>query len=159
MIAGLGKLIAISRRAGQSQTDSTRALVTLVADALNNIKPIKSMARAEPFIEMFRSNLNKLNTSLKVQTLAAQGLERGTDFLITIVIGAAFYVSVGVFDMSLAAVTILGIIAFQSFTVVRRLQSYLQRASELEAAYNSVEETSAKLLASRERTDVQKTWI
>lgn len=153
MIAGLGKLIAISRRAGQSQTDSTRALVTLVADALNNIKPIKSMARAEPFIEMFRSNLNKLNASLKVQTLAAQGLERGTDFLISIVIGAAFYVSVGIFDMSLAAVTILGIIAFQSFTVVRRLQSYLQRASELEAAYNSVEETSAKLLASRERTD------
>ena len=153
MIAGLGKLIAISRRAGQSQTDSTRALVTLVADALNNIKPIKSMARAEPFIEMFRSNLNKLNASLKVQTLAAQGLERGTDFLISIVIGAAFYVSVGIFNMSLAAVTILGIIAFQSFTVVRRLQSYMQRASELEAAYNSVEETSAKLLASRERTN------
>jgi ATP-binding cassette, subfamily C, bacterial len=151
MIGGLGKLIAVSRRAGKNQVESTRDLVTLVADSLNNIKPIKSMNRTEPFIAMFGENLNKLNRSIKTQVLSSQALERGTDLLIAVLIGVSFYVAVGVFNVSLAAVTVMGVIAFQAFSVVRRLQSYLQRAAELQSAYFSVEEISAKLNREAER--------
>ena len=108
IVAGLGKLIAVSRRAGKRQTDSTSQLVTLVADALNNIKPIKSMARTVPFIAMFASNLQTLNKSIKTQVLSSQGLDRGSDILITILIGASFFLAVGVWDLSLASVTVLG---------------------------------------------------
>lgn len=151
LVASLGKLIAISRRAGKVQTDSTRTLVTLVADALNNIKPIKSMARTAPFIAMFGHNLEKLNASIKTQVLSSQGLERGTDIVIALIIGISFYIAVGVFNVSLAAITVIGIIAFQAFTVVRRLQGYMQRASELEAAYMSVEDLSNRLYSEAER--------
>ncbi len=151
LVGGLGKLIAVSRRAGKHQVESTRDLVTLVADSLNNIKPIKSMNRTAPFIAMFGENLNKLNRSIKAQVLSSQALERGTDLLIAVLIGTSFYLAVGVFNVSLAAVTVLGIISFQSFAVVRRLQSYLQRAAELQAAYFSVEKIADQLNREAER--------
>lgn len=151
IVAGLGKLIAVSRRAGKRQTDSTSQLVTLVADALNNIKPIKSMARTVPFIAMFASNLQTLNKSIKTQVLSSQGLDRGSDILITILIGASFFLAVGVWDLSLASVTVLGIIAFQSISVVRRMQRFLQRGAELEASYFAVHRMSEKLMREAER--------
>jgi ATP-binding cassette subfamily C protein len=151
LIASLGKLIAVSRGAGAQQVDSTRDLVTLVADALNNIKPIKSMARTAPFIAMFGHNLVRLNESIKTQVLAAQFLERGTDILIALLVGISFYVGVSVFDISLAALAVTAAIGFQAFTVVRRMQGYLQRASELEAAYSSVENIYRELEREKER--------
>jgi ATP-binding cassette subfamily C protein len=151
LIASLGKLIAVSRGAGAQQVDSTRDLVTLVADALNNIKPIKSMARTAPFIAMFGHNLVRLNKSIKTQVLAAQSLERGTDILIALLVGISFYVGVSVFDISLAALAVTAAIGFQAFTVVRRMQGYLQRASELEAAYSSVENIYRELEREKER--------
>ena len=151
LIASLGKLIAISRRAGAKQVDSTRELVTLVADALNNIKPIKSMERTAPFIAMFTHNLIRLSDSIKTQVMAAQALERGTDILIALMVGVSFYVGVSVFDISLAALAVMAAIGFQAFTVVRRMQGYLQRASELEAAYSSVETMYRQLDKARER--------
>ncbi len=151
LVAGLGKLIAVSRRAGRRQTASTSQLVTIVADALNNIKPIKSMARTVPFIAMFSSNLEALNKSIKLQVLSGQALDRGNDILISVLIGACFYLAVGVWEMTLASVTILGIVAFQSISVVRRMQKFLQRGAELEAAYYAVHEMSAKLEREAER--------
>ena len=151
LVAGLGKLIAVSRRAGKRQTDSTSQLVTLVTDALNNIKPIKSMARTAPFIAMFASNLKALNKSIKLQVLSTQVLEGGSDVLISLLIGVSVYLAVGVWDMTLASVTIVGIVAFQSVAVVRRMQRFLQRGAELEASYYAVHEMSAKLQRESER--------
>lgn len=151
IVAGMGKLIAVSRRAGRRQTRSTSQLVTLVADALNNIKPIKSMARTVPFIAMFSSNLQTLNKSIKLQVLSSQGLDRGNDILVSVMIGAGFYLAVGVWEVTLASVTVVGIIAFQSISVVRRLQRFLQRGAELEASYHAVHEMSDKLTREAER--------
>jgi len=151
IVAGLGKLIAISRRAGRRQTDSTSQLVTIVADALNNIKPIKSMARTVPFIAMFGSNLEALNKSIKTQVLSTQGLDRGNDILISLLIGASFFLAVGVWEITLASVTVVGIIGFQSISVVRRMQRFLQRGAELEASYNAVHEMSEMLTREAER--------
>lgn len=151
ILAGLGKLIAVSRRAGRRQTDSTSQLVTIVADALNNIKPIKSMARTVPFIAMFGSNLEALNRSIKTQVLSNQGLDRGNDILISLLIGASFFLAVGVWEITLASVTVLGIIAFQSIYVVRRMQKFLQRGAELEASYYAVHKMSEQLQREAER--------
>lgn len=151
IVAGLGKLIAVSRRAGKRQTDSTSQLVTLVADALNNIKPIKSMARTAPFITMFGSNLEALNKSIKLQVLAKQGLDAGNDIIIALLIGVSIYLAVDYWNMTLASVTIVGIVAFQSISVVRRMQNLLQRGAELEASYYAVHTMSAKLEREAER--------
>jgi ATP-binding cassette subfamily C protein len=151
IVAGMGKLIAVSRRAGKRQTESTSQLVTIVADALNNIKPIKSMARTVPFIAMFGSNLQALNRSMKIQVLSTQGLDRGNDVLISVLIGAGFFLAVGVWEITLASVTVVGIIAFQSISVVRRLQRFLQRGAELEASYHAVHDMSEKLTREAER--------
>ena len=151
IVAGMGKLIAVSRRAGQRQTESTSQLVTIVADALNNIKPIKSMARTVPFIAMFGTNLQALNKSIKLQVLSTQGLDRGNDVLIAVLIGAGFFLAVGVWEITLASVTVVGIIAFQSISVVRRLQRFLQRGAELEASYHAVHDMSEKLTREAER--------
>lgn len=151
IVAGLGKLIAVSRRAGKLQTASTSQLVTIVADALNNIKPIKSMARTVPFIAMFGTNLQSLNKSIKLQILSTQGLERGSDILIALMIGVGFFLAVGVWEITLASVTVLGVIGYQAISVVRRLQRFLQRGAELEAAYYAVHEMSEKLTREAER--------
>ena len=50
MTTSLNELTRISRRAGYKQTDRTSELVTYVSDALNNIKPLRTMARQSAFV-------------------------------------------------------------------------------------------------------------
>jgi ATP-binding cassette subfamily C protein len=152
LVVALGKLMAVSRRAGERQTRSTSDLVTIVADALNNIKPIKSMGRTVPFIAMLGTNLDKLNRSMKLQVISQQALERCTDIMVVTTIAIGFYVATTLLDVTVAGLAVTGVIAVQTITVVRRMQRYMQRASELEAAYYSVQDMAELLKKESERT-------
>ncbi len=152
LVITLGKLITISRRAGAKQTLATRELVVNVSDALSNIKPIRTMNRSRQFLDSFAASIGRIEHSYRLMVVAQQVLSRGSEVLLALLAGAAIYAAHQVLGMSLAALAVSSFIFFQAFGVVQRLQTIVQRASEMEAALTSVKKLTADLGDDGERT-------
>jgi ATP-binding cassette subfamily C protein len=152
LVATLGKLIVISRRAGAGQTGATRDLVVKVTDVLNNIKPIRTMNRSRHFRNYFGSAIDRIEKAYRLMIISQQVLARGSEVLLAILAGAGIYLAHQVFGMSLAALAVSSFIFFQAYGVVGQLQRIVQRAGETEAALTSASNLSNELGESCERT-------
>ncbi len=128
-------LLRISKRAGYRQTDRTSDLVTYVSDALNNIKPLKTMERQAAFTALFRRKIKGLRKALRNQVIAKQGKVYGEEVIIYVCLGVAVYVAAVVWQVPLPELIIMGILLYNMISIVGRIQTYLQASYELESAY------------------------
>ncbi|VAW83998.1 Lipid A export ATP-binding/permease protein MsbA [hydrothermal vent metagenome] len=135
LLVALSVLVKIGRKAGHQQTDRTSEMVSYVADAMNNIKPIKAMNRSAHFEQFFRQQLRRLRKALIKAVVAVFGLQYGQEALKVIAIGIGVYLAVISFKTPLAELTVLGVIFVQVINIVSKVQKLLQRAGILESAY------------------------
>jgi len=144
----LGVLIKVSRKAGVRQTRRTSDLVTYLSDTLNNIKPLKAMARQDSFAILFNTKIKGLKRALRGQVLAQNGRYYGEEIIKFASLGLALYVAKEIWNIPVAEIGIMGIICFQMVSITGKMQRFLQKAVELESAYwsvqNLIEESSAQ---------------
>jgi ATP-binding cassette subfamily C protein len=150
LVLALGRLTHIGRKAGFRQTDRTSELVILVSDALNNIKPIKTMDRQGHFTAYFAAKIKKLRRALIVRALARQGLTHGQDFLMVSAAGTGIYFASVFWHVPLAQLVVTGFIFIQIVSIASKIQGFLQLAVETESAYWRTRELTEELFASRE---------
>jgi ATP-binding cassette, subfamily C, bacterial len=146
--ACLNILITLSRNSGLRQTRRTSDLVTYLSDTLNNIKPLKAMARYDSFSSLFETKINGLKRALRSQTIAQYGRIYAEEIIMFISLGAALYAAKEVWNIPVAEIGIMGIISFQMVSIIGKMQRFLQKAIVLESAYWAVqkliEETGAE---------------
>ncbi|WP_137389743.1 ABC transporter ATP-binding protein [Rhodoligotrophos defluvii] len=150
LIGSLSALVRLSRRAGLRQTNRTSELVTYVSDAFNNIKPLKSMNRQQPFAALFASKIRSLRRALVKKVLAKQGLTYGEEVLIAIMLGASVYVAADLWAVPLPELVVMGILFYQVVSITGKIQQNYQTAVELESAYWRVKELIDETAAHRE---------
>lgn len=150
LIGSLNFLVRTSRRAGMRQTNRTSELVTYVSDAFNNIKPLKSMNRQEPFAALFATKINSLRRALVKRVLAKQGLTYGEEVLIAIMLGSSVYLAADVWAIPLPELVVMGILFYQVISITGKIQQNYQTAVELESAYWRVQELIVETAANRE---------
>src|SRR3546814_5758848 len=63
----LNFLVKSSKKAGRRQTQRTSELVIYLSDALSNIKPLKAMAKAGKFENLFHVKIEQLRRALRRQ--------------------------------------------------------------------------------------------
>jgi len=135
----LGILIKLSRVTGARQTRRTSDLVTYLSDTLNNIKPLKAMARYDSFSVLFNTKIAGLKRALKGQVLSQNGRYYGEEIITFVSLGAALYFAAEVWKIPIAEIGIMGIICYQMVSITGKMQRFLQKAVELESAYWSVQ--------------------
>ena len=135
----LGVLIKLSRKAGARQTRRTSDLVTYLSDTLNNIKPLKAMARYDSFSRLFKTKIGGLKRALRGQIIAQYGRYYGEEIITFISLGTVLYLAKEVWQTPIAEIGVMGIVCFQMVSIIGKMQRYLQRAVELESAYWSVQ--------------------
>ncbi len=144
----LGILIKLSRVTGARQTRRTSDLVTYLSDTLNNIKPLKAMARYDSFSVLINSKIKGLKRALKGQVLSQNGRYYGEEIITFISLGTALYFATAVWKIPIAELGIMGIICYQMVSITGKMQRFLQKAVELESAYwsvqNLIEESGAQ---------------
>ncbi|MEM7425133.1 MAG: ABC transporter ATP-binding protein, partial [Pseudomonadota bacterium] len=133
-------LVRISRKQGYKQTDSTSDLTTYVTDTMNNIKPLKTMERQAPFLELFAKNIRRLRKSLVRQSLATYGRHYAHDVMVAIFVGGGIYFATRFLSIPLSELIVTGIVFFQVTTIVSKLQATLQDAAQLESAFWRLDE-------------------
>ncbi|MGE0211257.1 MAG: ABC transporter ATP-binding protein, partial [Parvibaculaceae bacterium] len=146
----LGRLVKAGRQAGYRQTDRTAELVTYVSDALNNIKPIKTMERKAYFLEFFSKKIRSLKRALIARALAKQGFGSGQEALQVIAAAIGAYWAAVHWGIPLAEMVVVGVIFVQVIAVLAKIQTYVQATAEVESAYWRSMELTEELVTNRE---------
>jgi ATP-binding cassette subfamily C protein len=130
-----------SRRAGKRQTILRKSLLSLLADTLQSIKPLRAMAREDASDHIMRKKTNRLNRALQKQVLNREFLIAFQHILVTIFLAGGIYVLLTYWQMTMASVMIL---VFLVSRLLKRLNSVQTRYQEMlvnESAYWSLQDT------------------
>jgi len=148
--ASLGFLIRSARRAGRKQTKHSRNFISYLSDSLNNIKPLKAMARQADFARLMNSNISKLRSALRKQAFTKEALKASNETLTAIVLGIGSALAIVYWGFPPAELAVMGLVLTQLVRTFNKMQSEYQSAVISESAYYSVLEQIAETEAEEE---------
>jgi ATP-binding cassette subfamily C protein len=148
--AFLSFLVRSAKKAGRRQTRYTADFITYLSDALNNIKPLKAMARQDSFAHLIDRNITGLRRAMRRQVVAKQALKNIDEILSVIALGSGVLIAVTYLKIPAAELAVIGILVIQMVNSIHRIQKEYQNASILESAYYNVQKQITDSGAERE---------
>ncbi|HEY9549919.1 MAG TPA: ABC transporter ATP-binding protein, partial [Kiloniellaceae bacterium] len=140
-------LVRVSKKAGRRQTQRTSELVIYLSDALSNIKPLKAMAKAGKFENLFNLKIDQLKRALRRQVVSEYALKNMEEMLVATAIGLGFYFATTRWSVPVSQLLVMGLLLFQAVSSVGKLQRQFQKAILLESPYwatrELIDETAA----------------
>ncbi len=149
--AFLSFLVRAAKRAGRGQTRHTANFITYLTDALNNIKPLKAMARQDGFSGLLDRNITRLRRALRNQVIAREALKNLEEVLGALALGIGLALAVTLADVPASELVVMGILLIQLVKAIGRIQREYQNAAIFESAYYNVQ---ALLAASRDEREI-----
>jgi ATP-binding cassette subfamily C protein len=146
----LSFLVRAAKRAGRRQTRYTAKFITYLSDALNNIKPLKAMARQASFAHLIDRNIIGLRRAMRRQVIAKQTLKNFDEILAAIALGFGLMFAILYWNVPPAELAVIGILLIQLVNAISRIQKEYQKAVILESAYYTVQKQIAESGAERE---------
>lgn len=150
IMVSLSSLVKMSRKAGRRQTERTSDLVIFLSDAISNIKPIKAMAKAANFDNLFDRKIEKLKFALRRQVISKYALRYLQMMLVAMVVGGGFYLALAVWQVAVSELMVMGIVMFQAASSIGKLQQQYQKAVMLESPYQALQDLIDEAEAARE---------
>jgi len=141
LIWPLSSVLKFAERASKQQFQASNDLTTGLEDVVNNMKPLKSMARQGRFIQGFNANIRDLRTSFIQNIISRHATFYGQDILATLLVVTAVWVGVEVLHTPMSQFLVFGIVFYQMIDVVKRIQQSLQEAISASAGYFGVMDT------------------
>lgn len=92
MISVLSRYVRIARSAGEGQTQFLSSLMARFVDAVQGIKPIKSMALEKRFLPLLENEARGLNRALEQQVVATSAVRSLQEPVATVVMAIGLYV-------------------------------------------------------------------
>jgi ATP-binding cassette subfamily C protein len=131
-------LVRISRKAGWRQTQRTRELVTLLVDALHNIKPLRAMAKEAEFATFLERKVESVKKAIRREVISQQALKNGNEILATVCLGAGFFIAIAVWQVPLVELVVVGVLLKRTSSGISKMQQLFQEAVAVEAPYIEV---------------------
>lgn len=143
----LQRFVRATRRAAFRMTDITNLLVNDLVDALANIKPLKSMNRQKPILDIIARNFGKLRRGFVTREVAKTALTNSGDAMIALIAAIGIYVASTYLKMPFAELVVSALVFNQIVYVLTRLQRMIQAATRFESSYvrtiEAIEEAEA----------------
>ncbi len=144
------KLINTTRRAGGSQTALLSSLTSRLTDALQGIKPIKAMGYESALLPLLESETEGLNAAQQRQVWTMELVRVLQEPLLTIVIAAGLYFTLGSGTHSFAELMVMVFLFYRLLNRVHALQQTYQAVAVGESAYLSLRKTIAEATLEQE---------
>lgn len=138
MTVALNGLVRLSRRAGSMMVEQTSQLVTILTDALTNLKPIRAMGREPGFAALLDRRVHKLRRAMRKVVLTKEAMNLLQEIIVVMILAGGLYVGLAVWQIPLAEITVSGILLGRIISSIGKAQKGYQKAATLEAAYVSV---------------------
>lgn len=139
LIFALRFLIRRSRRAGEEQTRLFRQILSRLADALGDIKSVKTMGQQKYFLNVLETESFELAQARKDQILAGQIMGTARDPVIAIMMGIGLYFMLKTTSIPFSSLLVLALLYFRTVSRLSLLQSNIQQMVIFESAYWSIE--------------------
>jgi ATP-binding cassette subfamily C protein len=150
-IAGLlSFLVRAAKKAGRRQTSYTAGFITYLSDALNNIKPLKAMARQDSFAHLIDRNIAGLRRAMRRQVIAKQALKNAGEVLAVVALGVGLMLAINYWNVPPAELAVISIVLIQLVNSIGKIQKEYQIAAILESAYHTVQKQIIASDAERE---------
>jgi ATP-binding cassette subfamily C protein len=140
MAAALHFLVRIARKAGWRQTQRTRELVTLLVDSLNNIKPLRAMAKETEFAQFLERKIGSVRKAIRREVIAQQALKNGNEMLAAVCLGAGFFVAIAIWQVPIVELVVVGVLLKRTSNGIAKIQQLFQQAVAIESPYLEVSE-------------------
>jgi ATP-binding cassette, subfamily C, bacterial len=138
MAAALHFLVRIARKAGWRQTQRTRELVTLLVDSLNNIKPLRAMAKETEFARFLERKVGSVRKAIRREVIAQQALKNGNEMLAAICLGGGFFVAIAIWQVPIVELVVVGVLLKRTSNGIAKIQQLFQQAVAVESPYLEV---------------------
>jgi len=135
----LNFLVRAAKKAGRLQTRHTADFITYLSDALNNIKPLKAMARQGSFAHLIDRNIVGLRRAMRRRVLAKQALKNFDEILSAVFMGIGLLFAITYLNIPAAELAVIAILLIQLVNSIAKIQKGYQNAVILESAYYSVQ--------------------
>jgi ATP-binding cassette, subfamily C, bacterial len=150
MVLSLRFLVRTARKAGRQQTQRSRELVTLLMDSLNNIKPLKAMAKEEEYAGFLERRINLLKKAIRRQAVSQDALKNGNEALVTIFLGIGFFLALAIWQVPLIELAVIGVLIKRITNGIGKLQQLFQQAVASETPYLEAMDMMAEAESARE---------
>ncbi len=145
-------LVQMARKAGRKQRQRTEELVTLVTDALGNIKPLKAMGRQSHLARFVDKKIRSLRKGLRREAVSRLLMKSLQEPLLIIFLAAGFYFSRSKLDIPIPNLIIMAILLERTVRAINQFQMHVQKAAILEASYWAVKRMT------KEARDFREEW-
>jgi ATP-binding cassette subfamily C protein len=145
-------LVRASKKAGRRQQRRTQELVIYLSDALSNIKPLKAMAKAGQFANLFDRKIAQLKSALRRQVTSQYALKNLEEMMVAISVGIGFFIATTYFSVPVSELLVVGVLLFQAVSSVGRMQRQFQKAVLYEAPYWAMRQLIDEADSAREPT-------
>jgi ATP-binding cassette subfamily C protein len=131
-------LVGMARKAGRRQTQRTRELVTLLVDSLNNIKPLRAMAKEAEFARFLEGKVGSVRKAIRREVIAQQALKNGNELLAAICLGSGFFVAIAIWQVPIVELVVVGVLLKRTSNGIAKIQQLFQQAVAVESPYLEV---------------------
>jgi len=134
-------ILRSARRSSDQQWRAATALTSGIQDVVNNMKPLKSMARQQTFLQSFAKGIQTLRNTQVQMVVSRHAIYNGQDILGAVMVLTGVFVSVVYLKTPVSQMLVVGILFYQLVDVIKRIQLALQDANMAASAYYSVLKT------------------
>ncbi len=141
MIYSLGYFVGMSRRAGEQQAVSMKALVRILTDSLQGIKSLKAMGLERFMLPLLNNEVGNLKTAHRRQVIAKHSLSILREPFIVLTISVGIYVAVKLLGYQMSGLIVLALIFHRSLNSIGLLQQNYQQICTTESYFRSLDHT------------------
>lgn len=152
IVTSLGFLVTAGRRAGVRRTKRTRQIIVYLNDVLNNIKPLKAMAKQDSFQGYLEGRLAKLRKALHQQVTSMEGLKYFQEILISLAAGVGFFLAHETWQISATELVVMYIVLLRLVKNVAKLQRDYQKVANAQAPFDAIRKFLAEMSEAEEPT-------
>ena len=142
MIA-LNRLVTMSRRAGQNQTDLQKSFMTLLLQGLDGMKPLKAMGREESMRPLFEGDVQGLNNAQRTIVISREALAESYELIRAFAVAGGLYVFVAVWGQPVDGLLVLAVLFIRTLQKVKNVHDRYQIAATNQPAFAFLRSTIA----------------
>ena len=149
-MVALSRLVAMSRRAGQNQTEHQKSFMTRLLQGLDGMKPLKAMAREGSIGPLIEGDIRGLNRAQRTIVVTREALKESHEIIRAVAVAGGLYVFVAVWGQPVEGLLVLVLLFMRTLQKVSLLQSHYQSAAINQPAFAFLRSTIATAEGARE---------
>ena len=142
-MSALTRLVALSRRAGQNQTELQKSFMSRLLQGLDGMKPLKAMAREGSMGPLMDGDIHGLKHAQRMLVVTREALTESHEVIRALAVAGGLYVFVTLLGQPVDGLLVLALLFVRTLQKIGLLQSHYQVAAANQPAFTFVRSTIA----------------